>query len=165
MPAELMGYADRFSVAPGEKIEFKVSTDFADYEASIVRLIHSGVDGSEFKMETVDAARTQSGRKQTAYTGSYAKVEHSVALNLTGSFTLQAWIWPTTPDLGEVQGILSKWSQEGGYALVIGAAGDLGLWISDGTKGAQIYTRSGAAHAAMVFRGGDVRRGNANGGH
>ncbi len=140
MPAELMGYADRFSAAPGEKIEFKVSTDFADYEASIVRLIHSGVDGTEFKMETVDAPRTQTGRKQTAYAGSYAKVEHSAALSLTGSFTLQAWIWPTTPELGEVQGIVSKWSQEGGYALVIGAAGDLGLWISDGTKGAQVYT-------------------------
>ena len=83
---------------PARNIGFKVSTDFADYEASIVRLIHSGVDGSEFKMETVDAARKQSGRKQTAYAGSYAKVEHSAALNLTGSFTLQAWIWPTTPD-------------------------------------------------------------------
>src|SRR4051794_18627469 len=113
MPAELMGYADRFSVAPLGTIGFKISTDFADYEASIVRLIHSGVDSGadgergEFKMEMVDAARKQSGRKQTAYTGSYALVEHSPVLNLTGSFTLQAWIWPTTPDLGEVQGIIS----------------------------------------------------------
>ena len=132
-----MGYADRFSVAPGGTIGFKVSTDFANYEASIVRLIHSGVDGSEFKMETVDAARKQSGRKQIAYAGSYAKVEHAAALNLTGSFTLQAWIWPTTPEIGEVQGIISKWSQEGGapdfvgYSLAISEAGNLGLFMGD----------------------------------
>ena len=138
-----MGYADRLSVAPGEKIAFKVSTDLANYEASIVRLIHSGVDGGdagEYKLEQVDAPRPHPGRKQTAYTGSYGRVEHNPALSLSGSFTLQAWIWPTLPNLGEVQGIVSKWSQEGGFALVIGAAGDLGLWISDGTKGAQIYT-------------------------
>ncbi|MEO8394549.1 MAG: LamG domain-containing protein [Chloroflexota bacterium] len=147
MPAELMGYADRFSVAPLGTIGFKVSTDFADYEASIVRLIHSGVDGgdngtrSEFKMETVDAARQQTGRKQTAYAGSYAKVEHAAALTLSGSFTLQAWIWPTTPELGEVQGIISKWSAGNGYVLVIGEGGDLGLWLGDGIKSQRIYTR------------------------
>ena len=36
----LTGYADRFSVAPGETIEFKVSSAAAEpYEARLVRVI------------------------------------------------------------------------------------------------------------------------------
>lgn len=40
MAKELIGYSDPFSVAPGEKLAFKVSTDLARYEVAIVRLIH-----------------------------------------------------------------------------------------------------------------------------
>src|SRR5258708_16539567 len=40
MPPELIGYANRFSVRPGEDIRFMVSTDLPDYDAAIVRLIH-----------------------------------------------------------------------------------------------------------------------------
>ncbi len=154
-----MGYADRFSVAPGEKIEFKVSTDCADYEASVVRLIHSGVDGTEFKMETVDAPKPQHGRKQTAYTGSYAQVEHSAVLNLTGSFTLQAWIWPTTPELGEVQGLISKSAAEShapgftGYTLAISETGSLALMIGD-----KLTVRQGdQVSVARIYAGAPMR--------
>ena len=40
MPPELIGYADKFSVAPGERIRFMVSSDLPRDKATIVRLIH-----------------------------------------------------------------------------------------------------------------------------
>ena len=137
MPAELMGYPDRLSVAPGERIGFKISTDLPNYEATIVRLMHSGAEEPGFKLTEIDPPRQQTGRKQTAYAGSYAQVEHNTALALTGSFTLQAWIYPTMPEKGAVQGIISKWAQPSGapdyagYALAISEAGNLVLMIGD----------------------------------
>ncbi len=40
MATELIGYSDKFSAAPGEKLAFKVSTDLPRYDVAIVRLIH-----------------------------------------------------------------------------------------------------------------------------
>ena len=36
----IVGYADRLSVQPGETIRFMVSSQLAEYQAAIVRLIH-----------------------------------------------------------------------------------------------------------------------------
>lgn len=143
MASELIGYTDKLSVAPGEKIRFMVSTDLAGYDSTLVRLIHGdeNPEGPGFKEEpfesAIDGQRT--GRRQEAHAGSYVIVpDHSLMSQLT-SFTFQTWIYPTTPLKGEAQGILSKWSAEnGGICLAIGRQGALELWLGDGRASTSI---------------------------
>ena len=132
----VIGYADRLSVQPGETVRFMVSSELPQYRADIVRLIHGDTNptGPGFKEEAIDVPvnKEYPGRFQPLGNGSYATVPDSPALRLTGSFTLQAWIYPTTPNKS-VQGLITKWSASDnrGYALVIEADGTLGLWIGD----------------------------------
>ena len=136
MQAELIGYADKFSVTPGETIRFMVSTDQSEYEAVMVRLIHADENpaGPGFKEEVIASHGQFSGRKQTAYPGSCMIVEDNVVLRQVTSLTLQAWIYPTTSLKGVPQGIITKWSKadESGYGLYIGEKGDVGLWLGEG---------------------------------
>lgn len=128
MQPELTGYADRFSVASGEKIQFMVSTDSPAYDATIVRLIHADERGPGYKEEVIESAvnRQYAGRKQVAHSGSFVVVPDAPPLE---SFTIQAWIYPTTPRNGKIQGIVTKWSNDAGFALVIGENGDLNFWL------------------------------------
>lgn len=135
MITELTGYTDRFSVAPGEPIRFMVSTDLPSYETNLVRLIHGdeNPEGPGYKEELVDASINgqRRGRKQFAQSGSYILVEEHGPFSKLQSFTLQAWIYPTTPDKGQAQGLLSKWSaDETGFSLAVGAEGALELWLA-----------------------------------
>ena len=150
MTTELIGYTDRFSAAPGEPIRFMVSTDLPSYETTLVRLIqgNESQEGPGYKEEAVDSAINgkRSGRKQIARSGSYVLVEESGPLSRLESFTLQAWIYPTTPDKGEAQGLLGKWSaDETGFCLAVGAQGALELWL--GGTGADSGARISVGHA------------------
>ena len=133
----ITGYTDRLSVQPGQKIGFKVSSELPSYRADVVRLIHGDENprGPGFKEELIDSPVNGDypGREQRLYIGSYATVPDSPALRQSGSFTLQCWIYPTTPEL-RAQGILTKWSDaEGsGYGLFIGEDGSLSLWLGGG---------------------------------
>jgi N,N-dimethylformamidase len=133
---KVTGYADRISVQPGEVVRFMISSNQARYRLDLVRLIHGDESptGPGFKEEVIDTPINAEypGRLQSWDSGSYAVVPDHEALRLSGSFTLQAWIYPTIPQRG-VQGLLTKWSVTagGGYALVIDEDGSLGLWLSD----------------------------------
>jgi N,N-dimethylformamidase len=139
MIPELIGYADRFSVAPGEAIRFMVSADHPSYQADIVRLIHADENpaspGFKEKVIETSVSRQYVGRKQIAYSGSYVVTEHHLALNELKDFTLQMWIYPTLPKTGQVQGLLSKWqqSEHAGFCLFVGGGGYLGVWLGDGS--------------------------------
>ena len=145
---KIVGYSDRLSIAAGEKIRFMVSCELSTYRADIVRLIHGDTNprGPGFKEELIEtpANGEYPGRKQVIYSGSYVTVSDSPLLR-SQSFTLQAWIYPTTPQK-RVQGILNKWSaSEGvGYGLFIDQGGELALWL--GSRDGQVERiRSGKA--------------------
>ncbi len=132
---EIVGYADQFSVAPGETIRFHVSCTQPSYQADIVRLIHGDPNpkGPGFKEELVatPVSGEYPGRRQDLHTGSHIIVPDTPLLGLHDGFTLHAWIYPTTPQKG-VQGVLTKWSEtEGGYGLVIDEGGVLAVWLTD----------------------------------
>src|SRR5881409_506920 len=120
---DVIGYADRLTVAPGETIRFHVSCESARYEAKLVRLIHGDENpaGPGFKEEELESALDGGypGRVQGFPSGSYVRVEDAQALHPARAFTVEAWIWPTTPGIRR-QGLITK----GGVGLFLGEAGD-----------------------------------------
>src|ERR671932_708894 len=99
---KLIGYADRFSVAPGETVRFMVSAlEDQPYQAEIIRLIHGDAnpEGPGFKSERVPSGVEAAyvGRRQAISAGSWARVPFHPRLKDLRSFTVAAMIWPTTP--------------------------------------------------------------------
>lgn len=130
---EIVGYADRLSVAAGESIAFKVSSYIPGrYKADLVRIVSADrtPGGAGFEEHVIDAAFSgeYEGRAQTINYGSHGVVElpstKEALANLAGSgFTLQAMIYPTTPTRGR-QGICGTW--HGGAGLGASLAIDEG---------------------------------------
>lgn len=127
----VMGYSDRWSVAPGETVQFMVSCIGAgSYEAQIVRLRQpdAGPQATPFAPEPVSAScnGTHDGREQKIPIGSLAVVPaHDVWTGLE-SFTVACYVWPTTPTKGR-QAILGSWCEasETGFGLEIDPSGAL----------------------------------------
>ncbi|MEE2636218.1 MAG: LamG domain-containing protein [Acidobacteriota bacterium] len=137
----LTGYADRLSVEPGGTVRFMVSSERSRYRADIVRLIHGDAnpDGPGVKERLIDTivSGEYPGRRQTLPMGSYVTVPDDPALRLTGSFTVTAWIAPTSQrgdssSSGSVfvgaEGVVTKWAGDrGGYGVFIDEGGRLSV--------------------------------------
>ncbi len=145
------GYTDKISVAPGEKIRFMVSCQGVErYRADIVRLVHGDLNpaGPGFKETEVETAVSGEypGRHQAVHPGSHIEVaDPRGALNLSGGFSIHAFIMPTTPQAVR-QGIVTRWrgDSSSGYALVIDESGRLALWLGDaGGNSAQVSVEGG----------------------
>ncbi len=143
-PATIHGYADRLSVAPGEQIEFKLSTDApGTYRADVVRLIHGDANpaGPGFKERVVDSPVNgeYEGRHQEIRSGSHVTVaDPGGRLALGGAFAVHVFALPTTPGAG-VQRIIGRMAGAGGagYALEL-ADGRVRLTVGDGSATAQV---------------------------
>ena len=141
----LVGYADRMSVRPGDRLRFMVSCEETSaYHAENVRLesgdLHPQGPGFIEHPVATNVTGTYAGRFQPLHAGSYALVEGGIA-KLT-DFTLQAMIWPTSPG-GRRQVILGQWSTavRGGWALTLDEAGTLALELGDGASVAQVSSQ------------------------
>ena len=137
---KILGYPDRFSVAPGETVRFMVSCDGINtYRADIVRLIHGDTNpaGPGYKDEEIatPVSGTYRGRFQPVHAGSSIVVPRGGALDQLKSFTVAAIIWPTTPAKGR-QGLITHWHapSQKGWGLVIDEAGALAFVLGDGRK-------------------------------
>lgn len=135
----IVGYGDRLSVAPGETIRFMVSCDGpSTFRADIVQLICGDLnpDGPGFKEKAVDTpvSGTYPGRVQRTHAGSYVSVEHRPLFAALQSFTVAAIIWPTAPDKGQPQGLITKWDNKrrSGFDFQVDASGCLALVLGDG---------------------------------
>lgn len=156
------GYPDRLSVQPGESVKFMVSTKSPTFRATMVRVPHGDADprGPGLKEQVIASAvnKEYPGRYQTLPVGSYVTVPDGAALRPEGSFTITAWIAPTTvpgSDLnpiayrrtpvgtGAAQGVVTKWSEKDqtGYGMFVDRDGGLGLRLTD---------RSGRAHTVST---------------
>jgi N,N-dimethylformamidase len=142
---KITGYADKISVLPGETIKFMVNAETGPrYRADIVRVIcgDENPDGPGYREKVVKTAANGSykSRKQVIHAGSFVEIGASDMLDGLESFTMQAFIWPTTPEKG-TQAIISKWrdSDKAGAALIITKAnGSAALCIGDGKGGIQV---------------------------
>ena len=101
----IMGYSDKFSVYPGEKVAFKVSeANQKTYQAELVRIIHGDTspNGPGYKDEKIqsDFEGNYKGKFQPINSGSYCYIPNNGKCHDIESFTIQANIWPTTPEKG-----------------------------------------------------------------
>jgi len=135
---KITAYADRISAAPGETINFMVNCEAKTFKADFVRLICGDMnpDGPGYQERVVrtPANGTYKGRRQVIHAGSFVEVPNAAQLQKLESFTVQAFIWPTTPDRGE-QTLIASWSESGqsGMALSIAAdGGGLALTLGGG---------------------------------
>ena len=133
----ITGYSDEVSGRPGDTIQFMVNCEHASYKADIVRLYCGDTNpagpGYKEKLVRSKVSSTYKGRRQVIHAGSFVHVEPKAALKEMTSFTVQAMVWPTTPERG-VQGIISQWDakKNAGWSLQIGAKGDLEFRIGAG---------------------------------
>ena len=138
---KIIGYCDRLSAAPGDRVNFKIHCDEpVSYRARIVRIIHGDANpqGPGFKAQPVDTPvdGTYQGRPQQTDLGSYIGVPSDPKLSRLGDFTVAAMIWPTLPDRGR-QGLLTRWDPQSGagFRLDIDADGGLAATLGDGAGG------------------------------
>ena len=137
----IMGYSDKISVCPGETIKFMVSCEGEkSYRARLVQIIHGDTApaGPGYKERSVkaDFEGNHRARKQNIYAGSHGIVPPSSLFNRLTSFTVQTYVWPTTPDKGR-QTLVAMWDppSKGGFIFGIDEKGALSLTLGDG-KGA-----------------------------
>ena len=135
----ILGYADRFSVARGQRIDFKVSCDGpATFGVEIVRLICADPTpgGPGVRYDAVDdlGGNKFPGRVQAIHPGSHVNVPASPALARLRGFGLAAMVWPTTPAKGR-QAVMGWWREDTGtgFLLELDATGALALRLGDGS--------------------------------
>jgi N,N-dimethylformamidase len=134
----IVGYSDVWSVAPGERIRFMVSTVHPHFDASIVRLFHGDPKpegpGRKVRPVATSVDGEYEGREQPYPLGSYGIVQHAAELDVDGPFAVSAWLCPTTPGSGP-QAIVAKWNEgeRRGWGLFLEADGDLGLRLDGET--------------------------------
>jgi N,N-dimethylformamidase len=139
MTGRVMGYCDRWSVAPGDTVRFMVSClDTERYDVAIVRLKQpdAGPQATKFAPEPVAAPcnGTRRGRHQVIPAGSLAAVPAHPALALPGDgVTIAAYVFPTTPSKGR-QALIGTWcdATQTGYGLEIDEIGALALRLGRG---------------------------------
>jgi len=152
---KIVGYSSVWSVAPGETLDVMVSTYGPDrYRADLVRVICGDDDpghGPIYREDEIDAPFNgeYKGRNQPMFAGSYVTIPASPAMPGDGaSFTVQAWVYPTTPEKGR-QGLIGTWREatQRGFALVIDETGALAIRLGDG-DGKTVEVSTGKALSA-----------------
>ena len=134
----ILGYADPLSVAPGDRLELKLScTDVERYHLDFVRIVCGDPDprGPGLRLESapspVDGA--YQGRFKPIDAGSCVRIDGELGLQDESSFSVAALIWPTAP-FGRRQTVMGWWSEPdaSGFALEIGETGELRLRLGTG---------------------------------
>ena len=135
----LVGYADKFSLEPDEKISFKVSSKSTKpYSAKLIKVISGdpNPEGPGLIEEDLEADfnGVHPSIKKDIQTGSHIEVDTKSSLNDLKSFTFGATIWPTLPKK-HPQTIISNFdsSSNSGITIEIGPKG-LRAQVGDGSK-------------------------------
>lgn len=146
--SQIMGYCDPWSARPGDVVRVMVSCIDADaYDAEIVRLSQpdAGPQATPFRPQTVAAPCNgrHAGRRQRIPVGSLAVVPAHPSFAGLESFTLQAFVWPTTPEKG-AQALLGTWC----------AASETGFGIGLDEQGcAEVRVGAGKGRVAVLGSG------------
>ncbi len=136
---KIVGYPDRYSVAPGETIAFKISAEECDsFEARIVRVVNGDCNpdgpGLDFRPVPTAADGRHKAEIQRVDAGSYMTAADVPPLAVR-PFTFSAFVWPTLPNRPD-QTVAAQWdsSTGAGFRVVI-AGGRTGIVAGDGKGG------------------------------
>jgi N,N-dimethylformamidase len=139
---KILGYPDRYSVAPGEEIAFKVSLEEgAGFDARLVRVIHGDANpagpGLKFRHIPTAIDGSHKGHRQRIDAGSYMIVERAPAI-AAKPFTFFAMIWPTLPERQD-QTLLAQWDPKSrsGFRIAVDQ-GRLSVTMGDGKSTARL---------------------------
>ncbi|WP_027132972.1 N,N-dimethylformamidase beta subunit family domain-containing protein [Geminicoccus roseus] len=142
---KIVGYPDRYSVAPGETISFQVSVEEGDrFDARIVRVLNGDCnpEGPGLKLPHVPTSIDGSypARRQRIDPGSYMTVPAMPPL-ADQAFTFFATIWPTLTDRGD-QTLAAQWDEErqAGFRIELVDGGRLAFVSGDGSGTARVAT-------------------------
>jgi N,N-dimethylformamidase len=117
----LTGYLNRLSYRPGDTIDVRMSTDADSVTLDLVRLHHGDVNpaGPGFLTDDVPAVTAQwiPGRLQAIHPGSYMRANDVLAGG--PELELEVTVWPTTPNAGRVQGLLSLVDEAGQHVVAL----------------------------------------------
>jgi N,N-dimethylformamidase len=143
----LLGYPSALSVAPGDRLQFMVSSEPGDYDARLVRLLDSAVGNGAGVYESPVASTIEGrhrGYPQRAQTGSFIRATGLQSLNIAGDFTIALWALPTRPTISRWQALMVKSTRLG--ALTVGLfvtdAGDALCAVAD-VKTGEVKVRTG----------------------
>jgi N,N-dimethylformamidase len=136
---ELIGYTNRFSVAPGERMLFMVSAEVDSAEARLVRLIH-GDERSTVGLVEREVASSLDGlwplERHVVYPGSFGLIESSDAIMSAAAHRLSGhlFLMPTLIKSTVPQGVLAQVRADGraAWEIVVENGGDLVLRLFDG---------------------------------
>ena len=109
----ILGYADRLSVAPGDRLELKLScADVERYRLDFVRIVCGDPDPRGPGLDLVPAPSPvdgeHRGRFQPIDAGSYVRIDDTSGLPDGGAFAVAAFIWPTGHGTGRAPPVCSR---------------------------------------------------------
>ncbi|WP_445394709.1 N,N-dimethylformamidase beta subunit family domain-containing protein [Streptomyces sp. LE64] len=154
---DITGYADRWSVRPGEPITFHVSTNRAEYRAEVVELLGGMTDPRSTQLPVREVGAecdgTRPGRIQRTDIGSYAELPLPERWLAGNACNVQLRFLPTVPRAGHQQVLFHSGDLDGGPHLVelaVDPEGRLGLTLADASG--QVRLVSGAElHAGCWY--------------
>lgn len=134
----LIGYTDRFSVAPGEHLSFMISGDVYRAHADLVRLLH-GDERSAIGLVEREVQASLAGvwavEDQPVHPGSFGVVEAGDDVRRAAMDRLSGhvFVYPTRLDCATPQGIIAHARADGAVAweLSLAAGGDVILRVRD----------------------------------
>ena len=140
--SQLIAYANRLSVEPGQSLDVKVSSTTQLYEARVVRLVHGDENpaGPGFIEHEVDRipSTTHHGRVQATYSGSYVLAPAVPELDRISSLTFSSWILPTFFSGEPHRTVMSKWDDSISAGLRL-------LLLADGRVAVEVGRRDDSA--------------------
>ena len=105
---ELIGYTDRWSVAPGERIQLMASSSASAVTVRLVRLRHGDPNPAGPGLRSEPVSSSVDGeypcRPQTTQSGSFAVLDEAPA----GDSVLSVWVWTPLPARGRRQVLLAR---------------------------------------------------------
>lgn len=134
---DILGYTDRLSVIPGQRLQVMVSCQADSYQVDLIRFDRAFTI-PELERDTVvpsAIAGRRSGREQGIGIGSYVLVPSSETMRFERGLAIQAWICPTLVGGRGPQEIIARWDEAAGagFALGIESDGRLRLQVGDGS--------------------------------
>ena len=142
-------------VHPGESIQFMVSTEFAEYQAKLVRLIHGdeNPEGPGFKTEILEGfSETLRGHHQKTYPGSYICTQSGQLNDFDKGLSIQAWIFATKPVGDDYQTIVAQQTSGAGFGLYLNPEGHLTLRLSNTEETIDVSTDHSLAKNQWYFQ-------------